>query len=45
MNTVLSLIIRWLRILESKLSAAVRPHPVRRPRFEEQLEFPWHSKR
>lgn len=44
-NTSSPLFIKVRKLLEAKLSPYFRHQPVRRRRFEVQLEFPWHSKR
>jgi hypothetical protein len=45
MNTLSPVLTKLLRIIENKLSPYLRPRPVIRRRLEQQLEFPWLSKR
>jgi hypothetical protein len=45
MNSISPLITKVLRAIEIKLSPYLRQRPVIRRRLEQQLEFPWLSKR
>jgi hypothetical protein len=45
MNTISPVVAKVLRMIEIKLSPYFRPRPVIRRRLEQQLEFPWLSKR
>ncbi|MGL5017812.1 MAG: hypothetical protein ACRDBP_06745 [Luteolibacter sp.] len=45
MNTLSVVLAKVLRLVEDKFPGRFRQRPVIRRRFEQQLEFPWLSKR
>jgi hypothetical protein len=45
MNTLTPLLAKVLKVIERKFSPYFRQPPVIRRRLEQQLEFPWLSKR
>ncbi|MEY3896150.1 MAG: hypothetical protein RLZZ214_1670 [Verrucomicrobiota bacterium] len=45
MNSISPIVAKLLRAIEIKLSPYFRQRPVIRRRLEQQLEFPWLSKR
>ncbi len=45
MNTISLLIAKFLKAIETRISPYFRQQPVIRRRLEQQLEFPWLSKR